>query len=161
MSRLPSLGPRGEGWVAIQGVIFAAIALAGIGLPGVWPEPGATVGVLAGSLLGICGGVLAITGLIGLGRGDALTAVPHPRDGARLVETGAYRLVRHPIYGGLVLGAAGWALVRASVSALVLAGALLIFFDLKRRREEAWLLARFSDYDAYRARTKHLIPWIY
>jgi protein-S-isoprenylcysteine O-methyltransferase Ste14 len=38
---------------------------------------------------------------------------------------------------------------------------LLLFFDLKRRREEAWLEARFADYAAYRARTRRLIPWVY
>ena len=158
---LPSLGPRGEGWVAIQVVLFVAIGLAGVALPTAWPEPAASVGVAAGSLLGICGGLLALAGLVGLRAANALTPVPHPRDEASLVVTGAYRLVRHPIYGGLVLGAASWALLRESLPALVAAGALLVFFDLKRRREEAWLAARFPGYDAYRARTRRLIPWIY
>ena len=38
---------------------------------------------------------------------------------------------------------------------------LFVFFDLKPRREEAWLIERFSAYGAYRARTRRLIPWLH
>ena len=50
--------------------------------------------------------------------GENLTPFPEPLPGARLVESGAYRLVRHPIYGGLILGALGWGLLTASPLAL-------------------------------------------
>jgi len=160
-SRLPTLGPRGEGWVAIQIVLFALIAGAGLALPGGWSGPGATFVAGAGGLAVAAGVVLGLTGLADLQQGDALTAVPHPRDGARLVDTGAYRLVRHPIYGAIVLGAIGWGLLRGSIATLAAAALLLVFFDLKRRREEAWLAAHFPGYDAYRARTRRMIPWIY
>jgi len=161
MSRLPALGPRGEGWVAIQFVLFAAIGLAGVALPGEWRGTEATLGAIAGWALVGAGGILVLAGLAGLQGGAALTAVPHPRDEARLVERGAYRLVRHPIYGGLVIAAAGWALARGSIAALAGAAALLVFFDLKRRREEAWLDERFAGYGAYRTRTRRLIPWLW
>jgi len=161
MSRLPSLGPRGEGWVAIQLVLFAAIGVAGVATSSAWRGTGATLAAIAGWGLVSAGGVLALAGIAGLQGGDALTAVPHPRDEARLVERGAYRLVRHPIYGGLVIAAAGWALARGSIAALAGAAALLVFFDLKRRREEAWLTERYSGYAAYRGRTKALFPLLY
>jgi protein-S-isoprenylcysteine O-methyltransferase Ste14 len=161
VSRLPSLGPRGEGWVAIQIVLFAAIGLAGLALPGDGRGTGATLVAIAGWALVGSGGVLVLAGLAGLQGGAALTAVPHPRDEAKLVERGAYRLVRHPIYGGLVIAAAGWALARGSTAAFAGAAALLVFFDLKRRREEAWLDERFAEYAAYRARTRRLIPWLW
>ena len=161
MSNLPSLGPRGEGWVGIQFVVFIVIAIAGLMAPGGWSGPVSQVVFAVGVALVAVGAALAISAILSLNAADALTAVPRPRDAASLVEHGAYRLVRHPIYGGLVLGATGWALARGSLTAF--AGALLLFafFDLKRRREEAWLVGRYPGYAAYRTRTRSIIPWLY
>ena len=156
--RLPDLGRRGEGWFLLQLVLFGAIAVSGAAGPawGGWP---AAVGIASGGVLIGCGGILSLRGVLDLR--ENLTPFPRPLEGARLVESGAYRLVRHPIYGGLVLGALGWGLVRASP--LTLAGALLLagFFDLKSRREEIWLSERYENYPAYRRRTHRLLPWIY
>jgi protein-S-isoprenylcysteine O-methyltransferase Ste14 len=69
--------------------------------------------------------------------------------------------VRHPIYGGLVLAATGWALLTAAVPALVGAALLLAFFRLKSGREEVWLRDRYPGYAAYAARTRRLIPFLY
>ena len=44
-----------------------------------------------------------------------------------------------PIYGGIVIAAFGWGLATASPLALVVALGILAFFDVKSRREEAWL----------------------
>lgn len=52
--------------------------------------------------------------------------------------------MRHPIYSGLTLAAAGWSLMWSSVAALFAALALLGFFDVKARREERWLEAQFT-----------------
>jgi protein-S-isoprenylcysteine O-methyltransferase Ste14 len=157
MSRLPSLGPRGEGWVAIQGILLAAIAVAGL-LGPTWDGALRVATSIGGALLLAAGWLLAVRGIRDLH--GALTPLPYPREDADLVETGVYALVRHPIYGGLVLAAAGWALVCASPAALAGAVLLLGFFELKSRREEAWLERRFAGYAAYRARTRRLIPWI-
>jgi protein-S-isoprenylcysteine O-methyltransferase Ste14 len=157
VTRLPSLGPRGEGWVVIQLALLGLVGLAGTVGPA-WDGPARTAGTVAGAVLLGAGGLLAVRGLIDLRA--ALTPLPHPRAGAELVDTGAYRLARHPIYGGLVLGAAGFGLVTASPLALLGAGALLGFFRLKSEREEAWLEAHYPGYPAYRARTRRLIPFI-
>jgi protein-S-isoprenylcysteine O-methyltransferase Ste14 len=158
VTHLPTLGPRGEGWVVLQGVILAAIAGAGL-LGPAWDGDLRVMTSVLGLTLIVAGGILATRGLVDLR--ENLTALPHPRDGASLVETGAYRLVRHPIYGGLILGAAGWAFLTASPAALLGAATLLGFFDLKSRREEAWLAARFTGYDAYRQRTRRFFPLLY
>jgi protein-S-isoprenylcysteine O-methyltransferase Ste14 len=157
-SRLPDLGPRGEGWFLVQVLLFAAIALAGSVGPA-WGGAARAVGLAGGAVLVVSGGLLAVRGVLDL-RGN-LTPFPKPLPRARLVESGAYRLARHPIYGGLILGAAGWGLAAASPVALVLAGALTAFFDLKSRREEGWLAEQFGGYAAYRRRTRRLLPWLY
>ena len=159
MSRLPSLGPRGEGWVAIQVLLLLAVATAGFAAGETWTGWAAMIGTVLGTLLLGAGGVLFTWGVLGLGRN--LTPMPRPLDGASLVESGAYALVRHPLYGGLSLGAFGWALLSASPAALLLAGVLMAFFDLKSRREEAWLVTQYAGYADYSGRTERLIPWIY
>ena len=157
MTRLPSLGPRGEGWVAIQGILLACTAVAGLFGP-LWSDGTRVASSIVAAVLIAGGLLLAINGTRDLR--DALTPLPYPRADAELVETGVYGLVRHPIYGGLVLTAAGWGLLTASPAALVAGALLLGFFELKSRREEAWLEQRFAGYAAYQARTRRLIPWI-
>ncbi len=157
MTRAPSLGPRGEGWVAIQVVLFPLEALAGLAGPA-WGGALRAVTSVAGAGLVAAGAALGLWALVGLG--GALTPLPYPRDGATLVAIGAYRLVRHPIYGGIIVAAAGWGLLTASPAALVGALTLLAFFRLKSAREEVWLAARYPGYPAYRARTRRLIPFI-
>ncbi len=156
--RLPDLGRRGEGWFLLQLVLFGAIAAAG----SVGPVVGGAArvaGVGLGVVLGCCGGVLSFRGLFDLR--ENLTPFPRPLPYATLVDSGAYGLVRHPIYGGLILGAVGWSLFMASPLALLLAFGLAVFFDLKSRREERWLAEQFAGYGEYRSRTRRMLPWIY
>lgn len=158
MSRLPALGPRGEGWVALQVVLLLGVFVAGFTGPNVDGMLRGVIGV-AGAILVGGGGYLALRGLLDLD--EALTPLPHPRDGAQLVETGSYGLVRHPIYGGIVIAATGYALITASGLALAGAAMLLVFFRLKSGREEAWLRDRYPGYAAYAARTKRMLPFVY
>jgi protein-S-isoprenylcysteine O-methyltransferase Ste14 len=163
VSRIPSLGPLGEGWVVLQVACFALLAAA------LWLAPhdlaadpaGTGPGQFIGYALGMVGAVLLGSGLSELRRAHALTAVPHPRPEAALVERGAYRFVRHPIYGGLILGALGLAVITPWLGTFAAVALLSIVLDLKRRREEAWLLDHFPAYAAYRARTKALLPLVY
>ena len=159
MTALPSLGPRGEGWVVVQLVLLALVALAGLAGGDAWNGTLATLTTLAGLALMGLGALLVAKGLLDLGRN--LTPVPHPRDDAELVATGSYATVRHPIYGGLIATAFGWGLVSTSLLALLLAVVLAVFFELKSRREEAWLAERYADYAAYMAQTRRFFPGLY
>ncbi len=159
MTRLPSLGPRGEGWVLLQALLLPLVALAGVVSGGAWDGLLASLSALVGLALMVGGAVLLGRGLLDLGRN--LTPVPRPRDDAQLVETGIYALVRHPIYGGIIVAAFGWGAVAASPLTLLLAGAVAVFFDLKSRREEAWLTTHYAGYLTYMSRTRRFIPWAY
>jgi protein-S-isoprenylcysteine O-methyltransferase Ste14 len=122
-------------------------------------------GGIALEILALVGLMLIMAGIILVARGtrdlrQAMTPLPHPRDDAQLVETGIYARVRHPIYGGVILGAFGWGLLTASLVSLALAVVTLGFFVLKSAREEAWLTEAFPGYAAYRRRTRRFIPWI-
>jgi protein-S-isoprenylcysteine O-methyltransferase Ste14 len=159
VTNLPTLGPRGEGWVVIQFILLALVALAGLVTGNAWGSPLANLTSLVGLALMAGGAALVGRGLMDLG--GNLTPVPFPRDDARLVDSGVYALVRHPLYGGLIVTAVGWSLVSASPPALLLSGGLAVFFDLKSRREEVWLRERYAEYPAYVTRTKRLLPWVY
>lgn len=80
----------------------------------------------------------------------------------RVVDTGPYALVRHPIYTGLIAAicasAAAWPTVPS------LAGAALITFGfwLKARSEERFLMTELGEdaYGVYRRRVPMLVPFL-
>ncbi|GJM42544.1 MAG: hypothetical protein DHS20C20_28260 [Ardenticatenaceae bacterium] len=154
-------GPNGEWYVVIQFILFGLVAFAPASLPGQgdWIGTWRSLSIGLGLLLGGTGGLLILAGLLNLG--SNLTAVPRPKENAHLVEHGAYRVVRHPIYSGIILGAFGLGLLRGGWLALLYALVLFLFFDIKSRREESWLREKYDDYDNYQQRVRKLIPFIY
>ena len=112
-----------------------------------------------GSLLIITGIVFCFAAMKNLD--SNLSALPHPKDNATLIQTGFYALVRHPIYCGLLLAAIGWSLFRGSTLMLLYSTILFVFFEVKSRREERQLLKRFPEYESYKAKVKKLIPFLY
>jgi protein-S-isoprenylcysteine O-methyltransferase Ste14 len=155
---LPDLGRRGEGWVVLQVVLFVVVICSGF-LGPLWGGSARTVGAIVGGGLLAFGIGLIAAGILALRR--QLTAYPMPVPGGRLIEDGVFGLVRHPMYGGAVIAALGWGLLAASLMALASTLMFLLFFDLKSRREEAWLNERFVEYTVYQRRTHRLIPWLY
>ncbi len=144
-----------------QFVVFGLVALAPRTLPGLpeWSSSFKTVGAFAGGLMLLSGFLLAAAGALKLGRN--LTPFIIPKEGAVLLEQGAYRLVRHPIYSGLLQMAFGWGLWVHGWLTLGYSMILFVIFDLKSSREELFLLKTFPGYAAYSSRVKRLIPFIY
>ncbi len=81
--------------------------------------------------------------------------------GHHIVDTGPYRIVRHPIYTGLMTAAFATAIIKGTVAALLGAVVLTISFWLKARLEERFLSRELGaeGYDAYRRRVPMLIPF--
>jgi protein-S-isoprenylcysteine O-methyltransferase Ste14 len=78
-----------------------------------------------------------------------------------LIERGPYRIVRHPIYTGLLVMFFATAIFSARIGGLL--GLPLVFasFWMKLRDEERLMLKQFPDqYAAYERRTKRLIPFV-
>ena len=81
------------------------------------------------------------------------------KEGHRVVDTGPYALVRHPIYSGAFLMAIGFVAIRARPSGILLALGFIAFFALKSRLEERLLLQEFgAAYEGYRQRVPRLVP---
>jgi protein-S-isoprenylcysteine O-methyltransferase Ste14 len=78
----------------------------------------------------------------------------------RIVDTGPYRLVRHPIYTGLIIAAAATAALQATAVSFAGLAVLVLGFWIKARLEERFLRAELGAeaYDAYARRTGMLFP---
>jgi protein-S-isoprenylcysteine O-methyltransferase Ste14 len=154
-------GARGEwlvvGQVALIGLVFFGPRTV-FGQP-TWSFPFAAACPIAGILLMVAGGVLLLAGLVKLGPG--LTPLPYPKEGAWLVETWPFALVRHPMYSGGVVLALGWALCVRSWLTVGYVVVLFLFLDRKSTREERWLAEKYPTYGDYQRRVRKLIPFLY
>ncbi len=152
---------RGGWYLAVQGCLFLLLIFGPHTVQGmpVWTAPHAWIGRYGGGALLFTGILLAATGSVNLGRN--LTPLPIPKKHATLIVTGVYRLVRHPIYSGIILMAFGWGMWLNSWLTAGYALLLFFFFDVKSRYEERLLLEKFPEYAAYRKRVRKLIPLIY
>ena len=90
-----------------------AVTVAGVAGPA-WPGDASWLRRSVGLLIAIGGQVLFIPGLAAFGH--SLTPFPTPVEHARLQVGGAFRYVRHPIYGGLILIALGWSLLSSPLT---------------------------------------------
>ena len=81
--------------------------------------------------------------------------------GHRVVDTGPYRLVRHPIYLGLLFAAFATAIEKGTSFALSGAAILTFAFYTRARREERFLRIELGEdaYDAYARKTAMLAPF--
>jgi protein-S-isoprenylcysteine O-methyltransferase Ste14 len=160
VSRVPALGPKGEGWVALQVALFVLIgALGALSLPDARPGPAGIVIVAIGIGLGLVSGLVVLRGLRGLG--PTFSALPYPPEGGRLAREGVYARIRHPIYAGVIGLALAWSCITLSASALMASVVLVVVLDLKARREEAWLSERYPEYAAYARDTQRFVPRVY
>jgi protein-S-isoprenylcysteine O-methyltransferase Ste14 len=145
---------RGGWWVVAQFALFGLILLA---LrwnqdPAVWLQ---VVGWTAVALALVLGG----SGAWLIRR--KITAMPAPVDGAVLLETGPFAIVRHPIYGAVIIGFVGLSLKGGNLAALLLSLLLVPFFLAKTRHEEKLLAERFPQYGQYRQRVRsRILPWV-
>ncbi len=139
--------------------LLLVIAVVGVIGRGGWEGRAQVAVALVGALALLGGLVLAAMALTGLG--PALTAVPEPLKGQTLRTDGVYAVVRHPIYGGLMLMALGFSL-QTTPWALAPTAALAVVLDLKRRVEEDFLTVTYRGYPAYRRTVpKALIPYLW
>lgn len=120
-----------------------------------WPS--SLVVEAAGLVLTLLGCGLAIWARVTLGAN--WSARPSVKEGHELVVRGPYRLVRHPIYSGLLLALAG-SVMAVDRNGCVLGWLLvLITYAVKMRQEERLMMQTFpGDYPAYRRRVKALVP---
>ena len=84
------------------------------------------------------------------------------KEGHHIVDTGPYRMVRHPIYSGVLFSALATAVLKASPTAFVGFALLAVGFWMVARIEERFLREQLGAeaYDGYSQRTPMLVPWV-
>ena len=111
-----------------------------------------------GLVLFFLGLAFAVWARVHIGRnwGTPMTQKNEPE----LVTSGPYRLVRHPIYSGILLGGAATA-IALSWFWLVPAALAGVYFIYSATVEERFMAEQFPDaYPAYRRSTKMLVPFV-
>jgi protein-S-isoprenylcysteine O-methyltransferase Ste14 len=112
----------------------------------------------AGSALCIAGCAFAIWARFALGRNWGMPMTQHAQP--KLVTSGPYRFVRHPIYTGMFFMLVGTSLVYPLGA--VPSAAFIAYFIYSASREEHDMERQFPDtYPGYRQRSKMLIPFVF
>ena len=83
---------------------------------------------------------------------------PEPNASNRLVQSGIYGFIRHPIYSGVMLAGFGAALAHGHIAGIGITLVLCAFFAYKSTFEERWLSQVYSEYAEYRSRAGRFWP---
>ena len=144
--------------VGIAWVLLLARRLAG---PFSWHlTPPARFLVAMGFALTLIGLSFALWARYYLGRSwDAFISLKKDH---KLVQTGPYAIVRHPIYSGFMLAAIGTALVMGELRCFIAAAVVIGAWSYKSVWEEIFLLGHFGEeYRMYCGKVKRLVPYVW
>ncbi|HVX66162.1 MAG TPA: isoprenylcysteine carboxylmethyltransferase family protein [Bryobacteraceae bacterium] len=142
-------------------LVYAQPALAGMDavrfgwsrMPGVWAYGGAVLFALA---MGLITWVMAINR-----HAEATVRIQSDRD-HRVISSGPYRVIRHPMYVGAILMYLATALVLGSAWALLPACAMAACFAWRTAREDDTLRRELPGYEDFASRTRYrLFPGVW
>lgn len=143
--------------VVIVAIVFVLIRFGAVSRPhGVQTDPWREA---LGLVLFGLGLPFAVWARVHIGRnwGTPMTQKKEPE----LVTSGPYRLVRHPIYSGILTAGIGTA-VALGWFWLIVVGLAGVYFIYAATVEERYLAGEFPDaYPAYRRQSKMLVPFVF
>jgi len=149
-----SLGRRARWGVALQAIGYTLLWQGSF-----WMRSPALWQTIASSLLFVAACALSWTGAFALGRQHRVDAALNADH--KLIRSGPYRFVRHPIYASMLCVVAGTGILIAPL--YLLAPGLAVFLAgtvIRMRVEDALLAARFGDdFRQYRRTVPQLIPY--
>jgi protein-S-isoprenylcysteine O-methyltransferase Ste14 len=93
--------------------------------------------------------------------GSLWSSVITRKEGHKIVDTGPYALVRHPIYTGLIIGLLATAAAEGRITGLIGGALVILGIWLKARTEERFLTAELDQeaYASYCRRVPMLVPF--
>ena len=92
---------------------------------------------------------------------DNLSVRPDIKQNARLVKSGPYRVIRHPMYTAVLLTLTPLVVDRPSLYSLIILFVLLTTLIYKLNYEERLLKKHFEGYAFYMLESWRIIPYIY
>ena len=104
---------------------------------------------------------LAFTWTARLHLGPLWSSTSAPTEDHRIVDTGPYGIVRHPVYAGLLLAVSATAIERGRIESVAAAVVLIAGVSLRAKLEERFLRRDLGDdvYGSYRRRVPMLVPF--
>ncbi|MEO8758180.1 MAG: isoprenylcysteine carboxylmethyltransferase family protein [Devosia sp.] len=158
----PASRPRDREELFHWGVLVAGSALLFLNfrtgrLDVVWTDPGWVEWVL----LAVAAAGLAFTWWARIHLGTLWSGRVTRKADHRIVDTGPYGLVRHPIYTGILTAIYATVLLRPGVFGIAGAALLTLSFVIKLRLEERFLMQELGAeaYEGYRKRVPALVPF--
>lgn len=107
----------------------------------------------------ILGFVIILLGIINLK--DNITVFPSPKNGNKLISSGIYEYIRHPIYSGIILSMFSYAIYIFSILHIIISIAVSIVFYFKSSLEEKYLIEIYEDYEVYKEKTGRFFPRLF
>jgi protein-S-isoprenylcysteine O-methyltransferase Ste14 len=114
---------------------------------------------LIADIIVFSGLVIAVWARVELGRNWSARVTL--KENHELIRRGPYRLVRHPIYSGLLVMILGTAVLVGQLGGFVALLICFIGFWIKLRQEEVLLTAHLPGYSEYKVHTKAVIPFLF
>ena len=113
-----------------------------------------------GIALTVAGLLFAVWGRVHLGR--YWSGIITLKEGHRLIRSGPYKFVRHPIYTGFLTAVLGSALTASTIEGFIGFAIMLVSYIVKIHREEKVLSREFGgEYLSFKKEVPALIPFIY
>ena len=108
-----------------------------------------------GLIIAIFGLVLGVIALLQIN--TKISPFPRPVADSQLIINGAFAISRHPIYTSILAVTFGYALYSASLFKMLIFMLLWLLFYYKSLYEEQLLCERFTEYVAYKKKTRRFI----
>lgn len=141
-----------KGLFLVMAQVALCVALLWLGWRGVMEVPWLWIGVAIG-------GAILTSGVVTMRMGH-VRVHPEPGEKAELCERGIYGHIRHPMYSGVLLAFAMFAVGAGWMGVFLWLGLLLVL-QVKLRTEERLWSERDARYADYMKRTKRLVPGVW